>query len=253
MLGYLWNIKIQIMPVVISLIICELPAMTRWFYKLPYIPIYFTVFPFTFLNRNLSLYLGNDFPYNDIDNLTEADIELLRKRIIIISLISIPLFAIVTPFIGGFLSVFFLPQESFLGFCAIFICYKLFGMIEAAHDFGSHAVANKKTMMCFLFIYLVYFGVFLNVFGTTYDWAKPFVSTGDWIGLLKSSYFELVKNIIINALILGLLSGLAYTAITDRKLRDQIDERLHHRAKLSKKAKKHAAITDQGTQDQIKD
>lgn len=126
-------------------------------------------------------------------------------------------------------------------------------MTEAALDFGKHAVANKKTMTWFLLVYLVYFGLFLYVFGTIYDWAEPFVSIGDWIGLLKAAYVELFGKLILSVLGLGLLSGIAYSAITDRKLRDQIDEDFHPRPKSPRKAKKYSATTDQETHEQIED
>jgi hypothetical protein len=222
MIENLWNLKIQILPVVIALIICELPGMTRWLKKLPYIPIYFTVFPFNLLNRDLSIYLGEDYFCGDGSNLPEEEIKSLRSHIIKVSIFSATLSVIVTPFVGGFSSVFFLPSTSFPGFCVIFIAYKLIGMMEAALEFGDHAVANKKTMTWFLLVYLVYFGLFLYIYKTIYDWAGPFVLKGDWIGLLKASYGWLFGTLIFSGLIIGLLSGLASSAITDRKLRDKI-------------------------------
>jgi hypothetical protein len=224
MLENLWNLKIQILPVVLSLVICELPGITRWFKKLPYIPIYFSVFPFSILNHDLSIYLGEDYFYGNGRNLLEEEAENLRKHIINISIISTTLSVIITPLIGGFFSAFFLPLDSFPGFCVIFIAYKLIGMTEAALDFGKHAVANKKTMTWFLLVYLVYFGLFLHVFGTTYDWVEPFIFKKDWIGLFKTTHALLFGKYIFSALIIAILTRLAYAAITDRKLRNQIKD-----------------------------
>jgi hypothetical protein len=246
MINHLWNLKIQILPVVISLIICELPGITRWLKKLPYIPIYFSVFPFNILNRDLSIYLGEDYFYGDGRNLRGEDIERLRKHIINVSMVSAALSVIITPLLGGFFSAFFLPRDSFLGFCIIFIAYKLIGMTEAALDFGKHAVANKKTMTWFLLVYLIYFGLFLYVFGTTYDWTEPFVSQGDWIGLFKNIHSVLFGKYIFSVLIIAFLARFAYSAITDRELRDQ----LNPEPKSPRKAKKRAAIPDEKPLDQ---
>jgi hypothetical protein len=224
MIENLWNLKIQILPVVITLVICELPALTRWFNKIPYVPIYFSVFPFSIINRDLSIYLRDDYAYGDDNKLPEDEIERLRKHIINIFIISTTLSVIVTPFLGGFFSAFFLPRDSFSGFCVIFIVYKLIGATEATFDFSKREVANKKTMTWFIIVYLVYLGLFLYIFGETYNWAESFVLKGDWIGLLMASYRGLFGKLILSALILGLLARLASTAITDRKLRDQINE-----------------------------
>ncbi len=221
MLGNLWNLKIQILPVVIALIICELPALTRWFKKIPYIPIYFSVFPFNILNRDLSIYLGEDYFYGEDLNLTEDKIEAQRKHINNISTISLALFVFFTPSLGGFLSAFFLPADSLPGFCIIFIVYKLIGMTEAVIDFDKQPVANVKTMMSFILIYLIYFGIFILVFNTTYFWAEPFVLKGDWIGLIKAIP-TLLLYFILSVFVMGPLGRLFSSTITDRKLRDKI-------------------------------
>ncbi len=225
MLTKLWELQIQIFPVVCSLIICELPGIIRNLKKLYYVPIYFSMFPLRELNRDLSIYLGEDYFYGEGSGLSDTKLDALRKRILLTSLISLAASVIVTPAIAGFMSAFFLRSIDFAGFCILFIAYKLIGLVRAAMGFKTHAVSNAKTMTWFWLIYIVYFGCFLTVFESTYDWASPFVNTSDWIGLWKAFRGVIFLKIVVSGFIVALIGTAATSIFTDRKLRTQIRDR----------------------------
>jgi hypothetical protein len=107
-----WNLQIHVFPVVVVLLVCEAIAIFRHFKSLAYVPIYFSVFPFRELNRDLSLYLGDDY-FTGGDDLSPAQTESLRKRIILTGLISLTVAAVVTPAISGFVAAFVMRSSDF--------------------------------------------------------------------------------------------------------------------------------------------
>ena len=218
----IWETKIQILPVVCALFLCEAPGVIRHLKKLYYVPIYFAIFPLRELNRDLAAYFGDDWFYGSGNALSPNELEALEKRINRTAIISIAITVVVTPSVAGFLSAFFMPANAFAGFCLLFILFKLAGLIRAAIGFKNYAVANKKTMALFWLIYVVYFGCFLTVFETAYDWASPFISVGNWSGLWRELRALIFIKIAIVGFIAALVAAIATNAITDRKLRDQL-------------------------------
>lgn len=218
----LWTAKIQISPVVCALLLCEIPGIVRHLKKLYYVPVYFSIFPLRELNRDLATYFGDDWFFGDADAMSSEQIESLERRINRVAVISMALTVVVTPSVAGFLSAFFLPADAFSGFCFLFVLYKLGGLIHAAIGFKSHGLATRKTVFLFWTVYVVYFGCFLTVFETTYDWAAPFIGIGDWTGLWKELRTLLFLKIAVIGFVVALVAAMATNAITDRKLRAQL-------------------------------
>jgi len=222
MLHDFWNLEIQLLPVVATLFLAELPGLIRRFKRLYYVPIYFSVFPFRELNRDLSRYLGDDYFHGDGPELSQEELSVLQKKIVRLSIISMTLSVVVTPALSGFISAFFLPRSSFAGFVILFIVYKLIGLIQSAMSFCEHAVGTKRNILAYGVIYLVYFGCFITIFEISYDWASPFIAAGDYLALWKEIRMLVFGKIIVLGLIVALLSGVATSLITDRKLREQL-------------------------------
>lgn len=222
MITRLWNLEVQLFPVVCALLLCEIPGIIRHFHRLAYVPIYFSLFPMRELNRDLSTYLGDDWFYGEGADLSDTKLESLRKRIFLISLISLAGSVILVPAIAGFLSSFFMRPSDFTGFCVLFVAYKMIGLTRAAIGFKDHAVSNKKTMTWFWLVYLVYFGCTLTVFEASYDWATPFVAKGDWSGLWKAVRGLLFLKILVLGFVVALVAAAAASVFTERRLREQI-------------------------------
>ncbi len=221
-----WNLQIRVFPVLVALLLCELPGIIRHFKNLAYVPIYFALFPFRELNRDLSLYVGEDF-FTGSGDMTESETEALRKRIVLTGLISLSIAAVATPAVAGFLAAFFMLPTDFRGFVLLFIAYKMIGLIRAAFGFKHHAVSNRRTMMWYWATYLTYFAVFLTVFEAVFDWAHPFTTKGDWLGLWKELRGVLFLKIAVGGFIASLVGASAAAAFTDRKLRNSIVDRSH--------------------------
>lgn len=217
----IWDLEVQMVPVICALLLCEIPGIIQYLRRLYYVPIYFSLFPLRVLNRDLSTYLGDDWFYGVGANLTDDELESLRKKILQISIISLVGSVVIIPAFAGFFSAFFMRPSDFTGFCMLFIAYKLIGLTRAAIGFKEHAISNRKTMTWFWMVYLVYFGCTLTVFEASYEWASPFVMNGDWVGLWKAVRGVVFLKITVWGFILALVSTAAASAFTERKLRHQ--------------------------------
>lgn len=222
MLHHLWNLEIQLIPVILALLLIEIPGIIRRFKKIFYVPIYFSIFPFRELNKDLSKYLADDWFFGEGAHLSQQELDELQKKIIRTSIISMTISVVITPAIAGFASSFFLPTPSFLGLFILFVAYKLIGLVQSAITFGEHAVATKKNLLIYCIIYFVYFGCFITIFEISYDWARPYVEAGDLAGLWKEVRILVFGQIIVLGLIVALVAGVATSLITERRLRQQI-------------------------------
>ena len=79
MLNNIWELKVQLIPIILAFLIFEIPTLIQRLKKLCYVPIYFSVFPFTQLNYNLSTYLAEDYSGED---LSDPEAEEFRKKLI---------------------------------------------------------------------------------------------------------------------------------------------------------------------------
>lgn len=202
----IWNFKIQILPALLILLLSELPNLIRRLKKFYYVPIYFSVFPLRELNSNLSIYLGEDyFTGYTSSNLTNTEKGKLKKKILIDTVISIFLSAIIIPTVVGFISAFFLDKELLLQSLVLVFLYKLVGIIRAIIGFKKHAISSKKNIFLLTLIYIGYLGVFFQLLYNVFDWTRPLTSTGNYKEL-----FVLLSNLIFNKVI---AQGLILTAL----------------------------------------
>lgn len=112
----IWFARIQLLPVLLTILLFELPAVIRRWKKLLYVPIYFPAFPLREINQDLSTYLAEDEFYGEGERLTEQQAETLRRKIIRVSIISMGISALLTPLAVGFVSAFYLSNEVFFSF-----------------------------------------------------------------------------------------------------------------------------------------
>lgn len=216
MLLDLWQTEIQVLPVVITLILIETPGLIRTFLQIPYVPVYFSLFPFNVLNQDISIYLDEDYFYGRGSNLTEEEKATYRRVIFQKAALSLMISLGLIPFFGGFLSAFILPEASLLGFCLIFIAYKLIGITRAAIDFGHHTISNAKSMALYITVYGLYFLIFLKLFHKSYNWTIYFVGNKNWLGLASELIELFVVDFIFLTLIVGGLAGILLYRITNK-------------------------------------
>lgn len=100
-----WSFEIHLFPVMVGLMLYEVPALLRRLRKVYYVPVYFSVFPFRAINQQLSTYLADDF-LGIGENLGKKVVERLRRRLIFTSVVSAFLDAILIPLVFGSLAAF---------------------------------------------------------------------------------------------------------------------------------------------------
>lgn len=219
MLGDMWNVHVQIFPVILTLLLVEIPGLTRLLFRIPYVPVYFVLFPFNVLNKDLSIYFNEDFFMGEGAALNADQLKQQRKEILKKAGFSFSISLGLTPFIAGFISAFFLPKTSLLGFLIILVAYKLIGIIRSAMDFQRHSQFGAKAIMLYIATYLVYFTAFIKLFHTSYAWTEPFVTSSNWLGLANNILDILVVDILFLSLIIGTIVTIIFSTIVDKKYR----------------------------------
>lgn len=214
-----WQYQIQVVPVLLAILLVEIPTAFRRLQKFYYVPIYFSVFPFRELNADLAHYLGEDYFMGGEPDEDRA--ERLRKRILTTSVVSLMLSALVIPAFAGFGSAFFLSRHLLDEVVGVFLVIKAVGIVRAIVGFSAHAVATPRNRMLLVLVYVGYLGVASRMIVKTYDFARPFVERHNWVGLLTAATDLIFSRVIVEFLLLALISTAFTTFIMDRKLRSQ--------------------------------
>ena len=218
-LSQVWLVRVQLVPVLFALGILELPGILQKRFRLAYVPIYFAVFPLGELNKDLSIYLGEDYWYGG--DITDIEAEALRKQILFKSILSMAIAALAIPLLTGFLTAFFLPSESLRHFLILAVLLKLARILRSVRDFPQHANGTARNRLLLALIYFLYVGVLVQMILLAYHWTGPFIDTGDWSGLVGSLGDLLFTRVVAQAIILSLLTAAFVALIADRNLRQK--------------------------------
>lgn len=219
MIEQVWQYKIQLMPVVLTLLIYELPALIRRTKKLFYVPIYFSIYPLREINQDLSIYLAEDYMISAGCDLSGADAEKLRKKIIFTSIVSVSLDAIVIPLVIGFFAAFYLEADVFTQFLVALVIYKAVTVTESLRTFHYQSIGSKRNMIFLAFIYMVYIGVAVEMLKTSFYWTTPFIIAGNWSGLWSAVTAIVFGKVIAQGLVLAVLVGIFTRYFADREIR----------------------------------
>ncbi|MHB9074319.1 MAG: hypothetical protein ACYC6G_12420 [Desulfobaccales bacterium] len=218
-LNDIWNWKIQVIPILLSILLFEAPAIIRRWKKLFYVPIYFSVFPLRELNQDLSTYLVEDKDIRLGEQLTTEQAEKLRKKIILVSIISMVIGALFTPLIVGFSSAFFMGKDVFIQFIFILLIYKVILLSKSMYQFHLYIIGSFRNLLFLGFIYFCYLGVVFEVLRKSFKWTFPYVQAGNWGGLLSDLSALVFGKALIGILILSLITAIFVSLITNREIR----------------------------------
>lgn len=221
MLEVVWQYKIQIVPVLIFLMLFEAPAFVRRIKKTFYVPIYFSVYPFREINQDLSTYLGEDDFYDEGWRLDSSKAESLRRKIILTSIVSATIDALVVPLLVGLLTAFFLEEVVFFQFVVILVIYKLITIVISLRNSHLHILDSRWKNGLLAFVYIAYIGLIVEMMRTAYFWAVPFVVSSDWLGMLSSLSEFVFGKTLAQGLLFAFLVAIFSNLIADRKLREQ--------------------------------
>jgi hypothetical protein len=221
MLQDIWSWKIQLLPILLSILLFELPAIIRRWKKLYYVPIYFSIFPLREINQDLSIYLVEDDFIGTGERLTDDQAEKLRKKIILVSILSMAIGALLTPLMVGFVSGFYMSKEVFIQYVVILLIYKIVFLSKSIYQFHLYAVGSVKNRIFLGFIYFCYLGVVFEVLRTSFYWTLPYVHSKEWVNFFSDLSSLVFGKALVGILILSLLTAVFVSLITDREIRSR--------------------------------
>lgn len=216
----IWNYKLQILPVLTALLLCEVPNFIRKYKKFYYIPIYFPLFPLRELNPNLAVYLGEDYFLEQGATITPEEARRIKKKIIFDSAVSMFISAIAIPAFVGFCLSFYVNEEVLWQSLIFVSIYKLINIVKAVWDFKIHAIASTRNITLLIIVYIFYLGVFFQLLKDSYYWGRPYILSekySELIGALSQLIFS--KGVLQGILLAGLAAFFA-NLITDKNIRD---------------------------------
>jgi hypothetical protein len=221
MLEQIWQYQLQIIPVIIFIGIFELPAFIRRIKKTFYVPIYFSVYPLRQINQDLSTYLGEDDFYDEGWRLDPAQAEALRRKIILTSIVSATIDALIVPLIVGLAAAFVLEKEVFMQFLTVLAFYKVVSITLSLRNSHLHILDSKWKNGFLAIIYIAYIGIIVEMLRTSYYWATPFISISDWTGMLSSFSSFVFGKTLAQGLVFAFLVAIFSNFIADRELRER--------------------------------
>lgn len=221
MIEEIWNFEIQIIPIILAILIVELPNWIRKLKRLYYVPIYFSIFPLRELNEELSYYLGEDYFIGLGAELSEIELKKLKKKIIIDSILSTLISAVLIPSIAGFIFAFIFSKEILIQSLLFIFIYKLVIISMAVWDFRYHAIATRKNIFLLILIYIGYIGVFIQMIRTSYNWAIPYIVIENWSGMANGLAELIFNKGIAQGLILTAVTAFIVALFTDKEVRNE--------------------------------
>ena len=217
----IWTIELPIVQAIFGFAIFDGLLLIRIWKKLYYIPMYFGFFPFNQLNKNLAIYLGEDYMEMTGIHWGAEKAEAFRKTIRVTAAISVFLTAVATPIIGGFLSSFMISPRAFLGTIFILVIFKAIGITKSLIGFKDHAIANKRNYAILIVVYLTYLVTTVHLASEVFEWSSVKITSKDWSGMAGDMVSFFIKDILVLGGILGLLTGFALDKFADPTVRKE--------------------------------
>ena len=217
----LWGFSVQLVPMLLALIIIELPNYIRQMKRLYYVPIYFSIYPLRELNGDLSWFLDEDYNYYRERDKSEAEISVIKRRIQITSVISIAISAVAIPALAGFLFAFIFDRPLITQFTIVAGLYYLWKCVSAIKNFKFYAVASRKNTILLALVYFGNIGVFLTMVNKTFSWTFNFVESNNWSGLFYSLADLVFSQAIASAIILAGVTAVIIEYFTKERIKDE--------------------------------
>ncbi len=206
LLNIAWTYKFSLMPVLLTYLIFDLPALIRRCTRRAYIPIYFMFFPLGHSDQMYAQYFNEDDIYGVGKSMNDAQKQTLRARIQVTAIVSMIFAAVIAPWLCGFIAAFYLEQGQFLEFVwflmalkTILICVSLYE-IKQSDSFVMRSHSFKFVVL----VYIAYLVLIWRGVTKSFWWTSGHLSTNGLTGLLQRlaeyAYVDLFLNIIIVAL-----------------------------------------------------
>lgn len=214
----IWEYQIHVVPIIVLVLIYELGFFIRKYKRRVYIPVYFSVFPFSETNLNVAQFLGEDYWYDTdkVDTDTKKKEKLLQIRYI--SMISLAISAIIIPIATGLIAHFIVDRKIFTDFVIVLFTYKTMEFGVALKHFGDRGYQNARIYELGT-VYIIYLITSWYLLYSTYQFFA-----GNPTGVANAPIIENVF-LILGKLCLSILSLYISTGIINHMLKRIVSDR----------------------------
>jgi membrane protein CcdC involved in cytochrome C biogenesis len=206
LLSLAWTYKFSLMPVLLTYLIFELPALIRRYTRRAYIPIYFMFFPLGHSDQMYAQYFNEDDMYGVGESMTDAQKETLRTRIKVTAVASMIFAAVIAPWLCGFIAAFYLTQSEFFEFIwflmilkTLLICTSLYA-IKQSDSFVMRSHSFKFVVLIYIaYLFLIWRGV-----TKSFSWTFSNINANGFLGLLQELAEYAYMDVFLNIIVVGL-------------------------------------------------
>lgn len=199
-------------------LIFEFIIQIRKYLDFQYTPIYFSFLPFRVLNRDLAIYIGDDFwmGKSEDHSLTKAEARTLEFRIRARGILAAVVSAVAIPAVAAFCVAQYMTPKAIWSSMVIIAGIQVFRVYLASRDFYLHAEQSDKQVRTWLrVVYAFYLGTMLWMYHHSYFWVRAYVEKKDYAELASTLTGKLFGDIIVSGLLLAAVATLFLNYLTD--------------------------------------
>jgi hypothetical protein len=202
----IWSYKLSLVPVALTYLLFDLPALIRRVTGIAYVPIYFLIYPVGHSDRLYAEYFSEDDFYGIGAEMSPKQKADLRRRIQVTAVFSMLFAAVVAPWVCGFVAAFYLTGSQFTEFLWVLFIVKPLLILRALRHLrsDSRAVLHGNAFLYVVILYVLYLiVVFLgltNAFRWTVENLDSLAPIEVALRVLENGYREVFLNVIVVAL-----------------------------------------------------
>lgn len=214
MFGYIWNLKVQALPVLCLTILYLLPNQIRKFKSLKYAPLYFAVPPFCNSNALIhKYYMCVNKTYKPKSSNTEE----IKRKVVSSSIFSFLFEACVWPLTFGGIAGFFIRFQFIEQLMIVIFIIRLFQFSKSIYRFHKEEFSSKLSELILLLIYITFIYLSLSFLYKSFCWIDGLVISGNYSGILISINDYLLKDLIMGPALCYVLPKIYFSALFNGK------------------------------------
>lgn len=196
-----WTYQVSLVPVLVTYLLFDLPAIVRKLTRIAYVPIYFAIFPLGHSDQLYAEYLNEDDFYGVGATMTPEEKRALRRKIQSTAIISMIFAAVVAPWLCGFVSALYLRPSQFKEFLAFFFLMKIFLISKSLWSLRleSRAANQLPALLSVVGIYVLFLLFVWYGLTKSFGWTSTHIDSKGFIGLAVAladyAYVDLMINV----------------------------------------------------------
>jgi hypothetical protein len=221
-----WSYKISLIPVLVTYLLFDFPAIVRKLTGIAYVPIYFLILPLGHSDQLYAEYLNEDDFYGVGKTMTPAEKKTLRRKIQATAVISMVFAAVVAPWLCGFISAFYLQPQQFTEFLVFLFVVKLYLIAKSLWNLRqeSRAAMHFSAFMSVIGIYVMYLVFVWHGLNKSFIWTSAHLNSRGLSGLAIALGEYAYQDLIINVGIVAALTWAFNVKLTDPENITRVDE-----------------------------